>query len=104
MISTKARWAISSVVAVAGALALGGCRVRARAPIYGGQGYVAQPTYVAQPQPTYVQPAYQQPQPVYAAPPPVYQQRVCGQCMQGVAEVCNGCDDNCNGVVDEGCR
>lgn len=24
-------------------------------------------------------------------------------CMQGAAEVCNGCDDNCNGTVDEGC-
>jgi hypothetical protein len=24
-------------------------------------------------------------------------------CMQGAAEVCNGCDDNCNGAVDEGC-
>jgi hypothetical protein len=24
-------------------------------------------------------------------------------CVQGAAEVCNGCDDNCNGTVDEGC-
>lgn len=24
-------------------------------------------------------------------------------CVQGAAEVCNGCDDNCNGAVDEGC-
>lgn len=24
-------------------------------------------------------------------------------CIQGAAEVCNGCDDNCNGMVDEGC-
>lgn len=28
-----------------------------------------------------------------------------GQCVcaQGAQEVCNGCDDNCNGIVDEGC-
>jgi hypothetical protein len=24
-------------------------------------------------------------------------------CVQGAAEACNGCDDNCNGMVDEGC-
>lgn len=24
-------------------------------------------------------------------------------CSQGAAEVCNGLDDNCNGVIDEGC-
>ena len=25
-------------------------------------------------------------------------------CFQGAAEICNGCDDNCNGIVDEGCN
>ena len=112
MISVKARWWVSAAAAVAGALALGGCAVRARTqPIYVNGGYQTQPVYQAQPQyqqPVYqAQPQYQQ-QPQYAAPPPVYQQpqyqRACGQCVQGVAEVCNGCDDNCNGVVDEGCR
>ena len=35
---------------------------------------------------------------------PVAAQPVCpSTCTQGAAEVCNGCDDNCNGVVDEGC-
>ena len=26
-----------------------------------------------------------------------------GSCVQGSTELCNGLDDNCNGVVDEGC-
>ncbi len=35
---------------------------------------------------------------------PVAAQPVCpSTCTQGAPEVCNGCDDNCNGVVDEGC-
>ena len=103
MISNKARWAVSAVVAVTGALALGGCLVRAQPqPVYyGARGGVVvqqQPVYQQQAQPVYQQPA----QPVYQQPAPVYQ-RQCGQCVQGVGEVCNGCDDNCNGVVDEGC-
>ena len=92
MNSTNARWAISATVVMAGALALGGCVVRAR----------AQPVYV-QPRRVVVGATYVQPQPVYQAQP-VYQQPVCGQCIQGAGEACNGCDDNCNGVVDEGCR
>lgn len=82
-----------------GLLALGtlaGCYVRA------GYAYRAQPVYTAQP--VYAQPAYAQPvpaQPVQTAPP-AYVAPVC-QCRQGAVEVCNGCDDNCNGVIDEGC-
>ena len=63
----------------------------------GGTVY-AQPaqTAVVQPaQPTvYAQPA----QPVQ-----VQQQAAC-VCRQGAMEICNGCDDNCNGIVDEECR
>ncbi|MDO9020333.1 MAG: putative metal-binding motif-containing protein [Deltaproteobacteria bacterium] len=98
MNSTKARWAVSAGLVVAGAMALGGCVVRARAqPVY------VRPAgrVVVQTQPVYQQPVYQA-QPVYQQP--VYQQPVCGQCIQGAGEACNGCDDNCNGVVDEGCR
>ncbi|MBK6529762.1 MAG: putative metal-binding motif-containing protein [Deltaproteobacteria bacterium] len=97
MNSMKARWAFSAGLVVAGAMALGGCVVRARAqPVYVRPGRV-----VVQTQPVYQQPVYQA-QPVYQQP--VYQQPVCGQCIQGAGEACNGCDDNCNGVVDEGCR
>lgn len=106
MNSTKARWAVSTAVAVVGALALGGCVVRARPqPVYYPQGRVV---VQAQPQPTYVQGGYQAPPPVYQQQPvyqqPVYARPACGQCVQGAGEMCNGCDDNCNGVVDEGCR
>ncbi len=104
MNSTKMRSMVSAAVAVAGALALGGCVVRARA-----QPVVVRPARVVvgttYQQPVYQQPVYQQPvyqQPVYQQP--VYQRPVCGQCVQGAGEACNGCDDNCNGVVDEGCR
>jgi hypothetical protein len=86
---------------------------------------VVQPAY-AQPayaQPAYAQPAYAQPapaqtvvvqtaqpaQPAYAQPAPAQPayaapaaRPVC-TCRQGAAEICNGCDDNCNGVVDENC-
>lgn len=98
MSSMKARWAFSAGLVVAGAVALGGCVVRARAqPVYvRPAGRVVVTT-----QPVYQQPVYQA-QPVYQQP--VYQQPVCGQCIQGAGEACNGCDDNCNGVVDEGCR
>ena len=92
MDSMKARWAVSAGLVLAGAMALGGCVVRARAqPVYVRPGRV-----VVQTQPVYQQPVYQA--------QPVYQQPVCGQCIQGAGEACNGCDDNCNGVVDEGCR
>lgn len=102
MNSTMARWTISAALVSAGAMALGGCVVRARAqPVYVRPARVVVGT-------TYTQPVYQQ-QPVYQAAPvyqqqPVYQRPVCGQCIQGAGEACNGCDDNCNGVVDEGCR
>lgn len=57
----------------------------------------AQPAYVQPAQPAYVQPA-QPAQPAYVAP--------AAQCVcrQGAMELCNGCDDNCNGIVDENCR
>ncbi len=38
-----------------------------------------------------------------AAPAAAFAQgRPCA-CRQGAQEICNGCDDNCNGVIDEGC-
>ena len=105
-------YAVRILVVAALSSWLGACVVRAR-PV----AVVARPVVYAQPQPQTVvvqqQPAYQQQpttvvvqqQPVYQQQPPVYQQqRVCGQCYQGVAEACNGCDDNCKGVVDENCR
>ena len=102
---------VATATTVVMTLVASGCVVRARAPVYTGVVVTArpavvvaqpQPVVVAQPQPTTVvvtQPVAQ-PQPVYAAPQP----RVCGQCMQGTQELCNGCDDNCNGVIDESCR
>ena len=34
---------------------------------------------------------------------PVRVRSACTTCVQGAQEICNGCDDNCNGVVDENC-
>ena len=83
------------VLTATSAVLLSACVVRARAPgVYVSPGVTT--TVVAQPaQTTYVQtqPAYAQP--VVAA---------CGACQQGTFERCNGCDDNCNGVIDEDCR
>jgi hypothetical protein len=42
--------------------------------------------------------AYGQCVPVQAPPRPA-----CPPCVQGAREICNGCDDNCNGVIDENC-
>lgn len=92
------------MLAVVALIALGStaCVVRTR-PVYyyeprpvvvSGSAYVA-PAQPAQPaQPAYVPPA----QPAPAQPVPV--QCVC---RQGAVEICNGCDDNCNGVIDEQC-
>jgi serine/threonine protein kinase len=72
-----------------------------------------QPSYVpppVAPQPSYVPhapeypqhapvavPSHPQPTPAPASGPS------CAPCAQGMTERCNGCDDNCNGMVDEGC-
>ncbi|MBP6834761.1 MAG: hypothetical protein KA978_28515, partial [Deltaproteobacteria bacterium] len=72
-----------------------------------------QPSYVpppVAPQPSYVPhapeypqhapvavPSHRQPTPAPASGPS------CAPCAQGMTERCNGCDDNCNGMVDEGC-
>ena len=75
-----------------------GCVVSAR-PGYGGvystNAVVTAPTATVVTQPTYVNTAPQQ---------QVYTQPACGGCVQGTQEFCNGCDDNCNGVIDENCR
>jgi hypothetical protein len=71
-------------------MALSGCYIRTR------------PAYVVSPQPVvvsgggaaYVPPA--QATTVQPAPAQCI-------CRQGAREICNGCDDNCNGVVDEEC-
>ena len=76
------------------------------------------------PAPVHPSPAYPSPAPVYPspAPSPTYPSPApvagptaeppspapapashCGPCAQGMTERCNGCDDNCNGMVDEGC-
>lgn len=116
--------ALRILILVAGGLALGGCYAEGSAgarPGYGG-GYVqnSQPGYVsggvAPAQTVYAQPVnqgYNQPaQPMYnQQAQPVYGQPVqqgygrpaCPQCVPGSAEVCDGCDNNCNGVIDEGC-
>jgi hypothetical protein len=87
---------------------VGGCVVRAQpamvvarpAPVVVAR---PAPVVVAEAQPTTVVVTQPQPQTVVVTQP-AYPQRVCGQCLQGVQEVCNGCDDNCNGVIDENCR
>ena len=96
-------WIIGTLAAT---LALGGCYAEGNVgprPVYGGGngGYVqtttASPGYVGgtvTPAPTvYGQPAA----PAYNNTPS------CPPCQQGAPEVCDGCDNNCNGVVDEGC-
>lgn len=96
--------AIRILVVVTLSTWLAACIVRARP-----MAVVARPAVVvAQPQPVVYQQqpttvVVQQPQPVMVQQP-VVQQRVCGQCVQGAQEFCNGCDDNCNGVIDENCR
>ncbi len=68
---------------------------------------VAPPPSYAPPAPEYPPPApvaapvavpsHPQPTPAPASGPS------CAPCAQGMTERCNGCDDNCNGMVDEGC-
>ena len=81
------------VLAFVGVIASAGCTVHA----------YAEPIPVTTVQTsggaTYVGPAQPQQGPVYVQPA----QRVCPPCVQGAQETCNGCDDNCNGVIDEGC-
>ena len=74
------RW----TVGLLGALLLSGCYVR------GGYGYRNQGYATTQ---VSAQPAYG----AQGAP------AQCGACVQGAAEICNGCDDNCNGAIDENC-
>lgn len=103
---SKTRMMASATLVALGALALGGCVVRGRArgavvvprPVV----YAPQPVVYTQPTTTVVTAPPPPPGPVYVAPPPG--PPPCGVCYQGAQEVCNGCDDNCNGVIDEGCR
>ena len=87
------RWMLALLAVVM----LSGCYVRTYqdpqpTPVYTAGGVQqAQPVQEAQP----AQPV-QQAQPAQPAAP------VC-QCSQGARELCNQCDDNCNGVVDENC-
>lgn len=96
------RW-ISVLLLTAGLM---GCYVE-------GSAYAARPAVQYQAgysagyqQSTYVQPAQPQGSTVYVQPaaqpaaPPPQQQCVC---RQGAQEICNGCDDNCNGTIDENC-
>ena len=85
---------LSSCVAVAlGAWALSGCVVRGR----GGVGVSSTINVPPPPQVnTYATISANVSVPTGVT---VIQQ----QCVQGSAEQCNGLDDNCNGVIDEGC-
>jgi hypothetical protein len=86
------------VTALAGTVLVAGCMVRAH-------GYVEPPppvTVSAQvdaPPPPTVQASVQVGQPVLASGVTVVQ----SSCTQGGPDPCNGLDDNCNGVIDEGC-
>ncbi|MBI5513134.1 MAG: hypothetical protein HY909_05155 [Deltaproteobacteria bacterium] len=93
----KISWRTISVLVLvpSAALYLGGCVVRGR-----GGVVVSQPSAVVVSQPSAVVVA--QPTATVVAQP-VVAQPMCGACMQGTGERCNGCDDNCNGVIDEGC-
>ena len=85
---------LSSCVAVAlGAWALSGCVVRGR----GGVGVSS--TINVPPPPQVNATATFSANVSVPTGVTVIQQ----QCVQGSAEQCNGLDDNCNGVIDEGC-
>ena len=85
---------LSSCVAVAlGAWALSGCVVRGR----GGVGVSS--TINVSPPPQVNATATFSANVSVPTGVTVIQQ----QCVQGSAEQCNGLDDNCNGVIDEGC-
>jgi hypothetical protein len=101
---SKTRMMASATLVALGALALGGCVVRGRAhgAVVVPRPVVYAPRPVVYTQPTTTVITTPAPGPVYVAPPPG--PPACGVCYQGAQEVCNGCDDNCNGVIDEGCR
>jgi len=90
--------AIDIVIALAGVYLLTGCAVRAH-------GYVEPPppvTISAQvdaPPPVTVQGSVNVGTPTLATGVTVIQ----SSCTQGGPDPCNGLDDNCNGVIDEGC-
>lgn len=84
---------LSSCVAVAlGAWVLSGCVVR-------GQGGLGVTSTINVPAPTITASTNLTANVVIPSGVTVIQQ----QCVQGSAEQCNGLDDNCNGVIDEGC-
>ena len=83
---------LSSCVAVAlGAWALSGCVVR-------GQGRIGVQSNISVPTPVVTAPTITANVSVPTGVTVIQQ-----QCIQGSAEQCNGLDDNCNGVIDEGC-
>ena len=83
---------LSSCVAVAlGAWALSGCVVR-------GQGRIGVQSNITVPTPVVTVPTITANVSVPTGVTVIQQ-----QCIQGSAEQCNGLDDNCNGVIDEGC-
>jgi hypothetical protein len=83
---------LSSCVAVAlGAWALSGCVVR-------GQGRIGVQSNITVPAPVVTVPTITANVSVPTGVTVIEQ-----QCIQGSAEQCNGLDDNCNGVIDEGC-
>lgn len=85
------RYVLSALIGVVALATASGCRVRVRGRVPTAQVTVRTP-----------------------APPPPPSGTVSvsvgggittvdNYCQQGAAEVCNGLDDNCNGVIDEGC-
>ena len=88
------RFLLSVLVVLAAMVAVSGCRVRVR-------GHVPRATVTVQGPATPPPPSASVS--VRVTPQGAGVTMVENYCTAGAAETCNGLDDNCNGVIDEGC-